>query len=348
MSNDTFPKRRNTDVTAEKGVNIVSTIFNDQLGWVFRRTHEEHDFGVDAYVDYVTKDGCVTGQFLAVQIKTGKSYLSKHGTMHWYSDTKEHLNYFLNLPTPILLIICDPDTGECFWALLKKEEVDFKESRWRYPIPKKQKLSIKSISEIENILGVPEDHLEEFEEDNQLLDLVNSDTYIQYCVPREDIESKSLDNLKEFLNRITRNEKLTNSVQGKLYISTYGYENDSREVFQISAIRKWAKKARKKINCWYLCASGGEIPSTITWLGASTCNIDSKPVIQSGGTHGYEISGIPKEWSEFISECFHGLNIASDKWGWPVRKNYEISKLIQKELFPDIPFPELDEAPNKS
>ena len=344
MSSTTFPKRRNTDVTAEIGVNLVSTIINDEFGWVFRRTHEEHDYGVDAYVDYVTQEGCVTGQFLAIQIKTGKSYLSKSGAMHWYSDTKEHLNYFLNLPTPILLVICDPKTKECFWAVLKKEEVDFKENGWRFPIPKDQILSKKSISEIENILGIPEDHLGEFEEDNEFLNLVSSGTYIQYCVPRDDIESKNLNNLKSFLSRITRNEKLTLAVQGKLYITTYGYEEDPREVYNISAIRKWAKKARKKIDCWYLCASGGSIPSTMAWLVASTCNIDSKPVNQPNGKTGHQISGITKEWGDFVNECFHGLNIATEKWGWPVRKNYEISKLIQKEIFPDIPFPEFNES----
>ena len=72
--NTAFPKRRKTDVTAEIGVNLVSTIVNDDFGWVFRRTHQEHDFGVDGYIDYVDSNGGVTGQFIAVQIKTGNSY----------------------------------------------------------------------------------------------------------------------------------------------------------------------------------------------------------------------------------------------------------------------------------
>lgn len=108
MNDKAFSKRRNTDVTAEIGVNVVSTIINDELGWIFHRTHQKHDFGVDGYVDYVNRAGGVTGKFLAVQRKTGESYLNKLGSAHWYRDTKEHLNYFLNLPIPVLLIVCDP------------------------------------------------------------------------------------------------------------------------------------------------------------------------------------------------------------------------------------------------
>jgi len=263
--------------------------------------------------------------------------------MHWYSDTNAHLNYFLNLPTPILLVICDPDSKECYWSELKKDHIDYKVNNWRFPIPKSQKLCRSSIPALEEIFGTPENHLSEFEQDNELLHLVESGSYIQYCVPRKDIESRNLDNLKSFLKRITRNEKLTLAVQGSLHISTYGYEGDHREVYQIKAIRKWAKKARKKVDSWYLCASGGAIPSTLTWLAACTCNIDSKPKVLTDGRPGYEISGLPKEWGEFVEECFAGLNKATDKWDWPISKNYEISKLIFQEVFPDVPFPELDE-----
>jgi hypothetical protein len=343
MSDKAFPKRRNTDVTAEVGVNLVSTIVNDEFGWIFRRTHQEHDFGVDGYIDYVNSVGGVTGKFLAVQIKTGKSYLSKAGAVHWYTDTKEHLNYFLNLPTPIILIICDPESKECFWAELKKEEVDFKGETWRYPIPKSEILAKKSFNKIRKVFGSSEDHIAEFEEDNEFMNLAESSSFIQYSVPREDIESRNIKNLKSFLSRITRNKKLTLAVQGKLYICTYGYEGDDREVFQIKDVRKWAKKARKKIDYWYLCASGGDIPSTISWMAACTTNIEAEFIVQPNGRPGYQIEGMPKEWSEFMMECFNGLNEASDKWGWPTRLNYEISQLIQKELFPDIPFPELEE-----
>jgi hypothetical protein len=44
----------------------------------------------------------------------------------------------------------------------------------------------------------------------------------------------------------------------------------------------------------------------------------------------------------FVMECYEGLNIATEKWGWSTKYNHAISKLIQKEVFPDLPFPELE------
>ena len=338
-----FPKRPSTDKTAEIGINIVSTIFNDHFGWVFRRTHQEHDFGVDAYIDYVTDGGNVTGKFIAAQIKTGRSYLSSAGNMHWYKDTKEHLNYFLNLPTPILLIICDPDNRECYWSRLDKNNVDFQEGSWRHPVPKSQKLCNEHKKEIEALFGNNEDHLSDFEQDINLLKSISDDSFIQYSIPKEDIEKRDISKIESFIERITRNEKLTLAVQGRLYISTYGYEDDHREVYQIEEVRRWAKKARKGIKEWYLCAGNEPRLSTLLWIAHCTCNIkailDEKP----NGTTGYIIEEELKELGEFLKECYQGLNEATDKWGWSEKYNYEISKAMSNELFHDVPYPKLED-----
>lgn len=334
-----FPKRINTDKTAEIGINIVSTIFNDHFGWVFRRTHQEHDFGVDAYIDYVTDDGCVTGKFIAAQVKTGKSYLSINGNLHWYRDSKEHLNYFLNLPTPILLIICDPEKGVCYWDHLDKNKVDFGEEGWRYPIPKSQILCKNSIKKIKPLFGDIKDYVSEFEEDDALFQTVSKHSFIMYSVPKDDIESMNINNLKSFLKRITRNEKLTLAVQGKLHICTYGYENDPREVHQIKQVRRWAAKARRKIKEWYLCASDEPRPSTLRWVAACTSNIKPKLVTKPDGSKGYLIEFNAKELHEFLKECYIGLNEATEKWSWSIKFNYDISKRMHCELFPDVPYP---------
>lgn len=338
---EVFPKRQKTDKTAEIGINVVSTIFNDHFGWIFRRTHQEHDFGVDAYVDYVTDNGGVTGQFIAAQIKTGKSYLSSNGKMHWYKDSKEHLNYFLNLPTPILLIICDPDTRECYWACLDKNMVDFRDESWRHPIPKSQKLCTKSIEKIKLLFGETEDHISTFEQDQIMLQMITDDSFIQYSVPKEDIEGQNIKKLKSFLERITRNERLTRAVQGKLYISTYGYESDTREIHQIREVKRWAKKARTTIKEWYLCANDTSRASTLLWVAACTCGNSSKLITKPDGKKVYRIESDVEKLVEFMVECFAGLNEATDKWGWSKKYNREISNKIQNEIFQNHQFSQL-------
>ena len=51
-----FPKRTLSQKSGEIGINLVSKIVTN-FGMIFRRTPQEHDFGLDAYIDFVNKDG---------------------------------------------------------------------------------------------------------------------------------------------------------------------------------------------------------------------------------------------------------------------------------------------------
>lgn len=333
-----YPKRPKTDVTAQAGVNLVSTIINDTYGWIFRRNHQEHDFGVDGYIDFVSEGGDVTGQTIAVQIKTGRSYLSENGSIHWYTDTKEHLNYFLNLPISLLLIICDPEKKACYWDKLDNSNVYYQGDKWKYPIPKIKLLLPESKAEITGYFKEVKDYVSEHEDDLSLINLIDDDSFVQYAIPREDIESKNVNNLRNFISRVTRNEKLTLAMQGKLYISTYGYERDSREVHEIKEVKEWAIEARKVINEWYLCVGNTVGISTIFWIAACSMLKNKSTYCKlEDGRDGYSIEADSTELVQFMQECFHGLNLATEKWNWAKSYNYELSKKIQKELFQKIP-----------
>lgn len=334
-----FPKRRATDNTAEIGVNALSTVINDDFGWIFRRTHEEHDFGIDGYIDHVTSDGSVTGKVIAVQIKTGKSYLSAKGINHWYSDSKAHLNYYLNSPMPVLIVICDPRSRECYWALLDRSKVELQDHSWRHPVPKSQKLCRTQMGKIEPIFGEVEDHVFEHEQDMKLVRLASEGSLFQYSIPRSDIEDKNISNLRAFLNRLTRTEQLVLSVDGKLCISVAGYENDERELFEIREVRRWAKKARKKISEWYLCTNEHPRLSTLKWIALCTCKNTYEWKTKPDGSLGYLIMFDSEELSEFVEECYEGLNIAAAKWGWSEDYIYKKSKAIFDELVQDTDYP---------
>lgn len=139
-----LPKRNETDVTAKIGVNAVSRVINNQLRWIFRPVHQEDDFGIDGYIDEVDESGGVTGRYCAVQIKTGKSYLQSSDECFWYKDTKAHLNYFLNQPSTVLLILCDPEDEVCYWTILHENLIEVSEKSWKHPIKRSQILNIES------------------------------------------------------------------------------------------------------------------------------------------------------------------------------------------------------------
>jgi hypothetical protein len=228
------------------------------------------------------------------------------------------------------------------WACLDKNKVDFREKNWRHPVPKSQKLSKKEMQKIAQLFGETINHLSEFEYDRKLLKMISDNSFLLYSVPKEDIEKRDVSNLQSFLSRITRNEKLTLAVQGKLCISTYGYESDKREIYQIKEVKRWAKKARNRICDWYLCTNVEPRLSSLIWIVTSTCRTTSQLKEKPDGTMGYLIKYQSSELARFVEECSEGLNMASEKWGWSDKYVYEISKKIHHELFPDVPYPEYD------
>lgn len=154
MTEQIFPKRPLTDNTAESGIIIVSSIINDEYGWIFKRNPQEYDYGVDGFLDFVNDEGSVTGKYCSVQLKTGKSYLkSSDEDCYWYTDTEAHLNYFSNLPTPHLLLLCDPESKICFWARFDEKLVESAGSGWKHPVMKSNLLDLDSKIQIEAIIN---------------------------------------------------------------------------------------------------------------------------------------------------------------------------------------------------
>ena len=72
-----FPQFTPNARKGERGVDVVSRVVHEQFKWLFKRNHQEHDFGIDGQLEVVTDEGAVTGQMLAVQIKYGKSFFDE-------------------------------------------------------------------------------------------------------------------------------------------------------------------------------------------------------------------------------------------------------------------------------
>jgi hypothetical protein len=137
-----FPQVTQAARTGERGVNVVSRIINDGFGWLFKRNHQEHDFGIDGQVEVVISSGLVTGQMISVQIKYGKSFFQEKSRWGYiYRGEIKHLNYYSNYPIPILIIIGHPDNDECYWVRFEAGATQRTNGRWKITISFENKLS---------------------------------------------------------------------------------------------------------------------------------------------------------------------------------------------------------------
>ncbi len=243
-----FPLYSKTARSGDAGVNAVSQIVNDVFGWIFRRNHTEYNFGIDV----VTENGGVTGQTLAIQIKSGASYFSTEtpSSFTYYGETK-HLNYYLNSAVPIILLIHNPECKASYWVRFEGAKTERTSTGWKISVPKKNKLSLGTKSDFLEIVGPAVDHSDALQAHWSFNETLATFESIYYAIDRSDIESLDPLPLSTFFQRIVSNEALSRKFQGRIELSVAGYHNDPRELWEIPRVRKWFKIADQLIEHWF-------------------------------------------------------------------------------------------------
>ncbi len=250
--NEGFPQITKQTKEGENGVNIVARIVNS-LEWIFRRNHNEHDFGIDGYIDLVTDSGAVTGRCIAVQIKCGESYLQhqdKYGFV--YYGNNKHLNYLINHPLPVIIILCEPNTEKCYWEKFDPLKTESTQKNWKLCIPFENKLGHTSKKEIENIAGPAKDYMDEIRTYWKLNKLVGDEfDHLVYVIIREHIEKENYQEIQGFFSRISVTKPLAKKNQGKVELCIHGYDEDYRELWEIPEVKKWMIAVEPLVKQWF-------------------------------------------------------------------------------------------------
>jgi hypothetical protein len=320
-----FPIYQKNKNTGEKGVNAVSNIVNDDFQWIFRRNSNEYDFGIDGYVDVISKDGAVTGQCFAVQIKSGQSFF-KQKTSHgfvYYGDQK-HLNYYLNISTPVLLIIYDDVENNTYWQHFNKASVEGTENGWKVEIPFGNLLS-QAKERLLQIIGPPEDHIDALKLHWAFNEELAQYDFIHYSVDRHDVETQNVSNIIEFFQRIESSDSLCRKFQGRIEISISGYDADTRELWEVKKAVSWFKKAHPHINWFFFSYLGSKSRGFKCYL-ACMCNARRAKGKKNKGRHLNILVELELKHYPFIIESnFMKLNEMTDRLGLPEDENKRIS-----------------------
>lgn len=236
---DGFPKFAHSAKQGERGINLVSRVVSDNFGWLFKRNHQEFDFGIAAQIEVVTDSGAVTGQMVAVQIKFGKSFFEEKNQWGYvYRGECKHFNYFSNYPIPVLIVICHPDSGDCYWVHFQPEQTQITEAGWKITVPLENKLQ-SSKDAIQALLPPFADSLSELEAYWAVNELMVDSSYIHFIIDNHDVIEMDVSRPRAFFDRLRATKELAHQCQGKVEISFFGYESDPRELFEIPEVRRY-------------------------------------------------------------------------------------------------------------
>lgn len=154
-----LPKYIDTNKTERIGVHKVALILSE-MGLIFRETSNS-DTGVDGQIEVVDEHNYATSRIMAVQIKSGSSYLHDNSDNWLFYVDEAHKNYWRLFPIPVMLIVYNPTDGKAYfidakYALNTTEKIEIPKDN--ILCKEKKELFLKTIggnlvtySDIENI-----------------------------------------------------------------------------------------------------------------------------------------------------------------------------------------------------
>jgi len=128
------------------GVLRVAAILNEKRV-VFRETPNA-DVGLDGLLELVDGESTATGATVAVQIKSGTSYLNGAGPVWNYYPARKHAEYWASYPLPVLLILHDPTDDSVYWSDVRQQLWAEGVEKSPLTVPKASRLNESSSSEI--------------------------------------------------------------------------------------------------------------------------------------------------------------------------------------------------------
>lgn len=111
-----LPKYTHENQQERIGVHKVGLLLTE-LGLIFREISNT-DVGIDGQIEYVNNAGEATGRIVAVQIKSGDSYLheSKKDIEYWtFYPYKKHMHYWEKYPIPVILLVHYPTNNTVYF-----------------------------------------------------------------------------------------------------------------------------------------------------------------------------------------------------------------------------------------
>ncbi len=304
------------------GASAFDLFVTRELGWIYRPVHQEHDFGIDGYIDIV-QDGSLTGASLAVQIKCGDSYLAKQtaGGIRYDGQIK-HLNYYANLSSEVVLVVLDEKGESGLWDhfSLSRTLPGKQPDRWWIEIPKHQVLDKDVRQRWIQIAGPTVDHKEALKTE-WMIDKATADAkHLIIGIDRASVENCDPSILLMWQERLAKSKDMMLAKRAMTEFWFADWDDDPRELFQISEVRDFFRASVEMKFPWIYWLRSGSPWHGYKLLFACLCSV--KPTEQEGG---YLLNVNSESLQSWIKTQFDCLNTFTDEHDLGLEVNKEIS-----------------------
>ncbi|MFN0197957.1 MAG: DUF4365 domain-containing protein [Planctomycetaceae bacterium] len=332
---------KHTEQQRQGGIGAVAfdLFVKRELGWVFRPVHQEHDFGIDGFVDIVA-DGELTGTSLAIQTKCGTSYIAKRsaGGIRYDGQIK-HLNYYANMNHPVILVVLDEHGENGVWCefTLERTMPGGTEDRWWIEIPETNRLDRNVRDQWLAIAGPTWDITAEVRREWETDRAISWATHLIYSIDKDDVLTCNTAPLLDWQAKLSKTKEMTLSKRAKCEFWFDGWDDDPRELFEIPEVREYYKKTMEHQFPWIYWLEPDNHWTGYMLLLACLCPISTKVPVH--GTNYIETDGV-EPVMEWMNQNFQNLNVFTDQHDIDIEINKELSfnlqRFMETKLFPPI------------
>ncbi|MCQ3804573.1 MAG: DUF4365 domain-containing protein [Acidimicrobiia bacterium] len=141
--------------TAGVGINEVAANFQ-RIGWG-PVVNEQHDLGIDLFVQARDAQGIDRGLIVGVQVKAGKSYFrrpsSENEEAGWWYDERDtrHFDYWVNHGLPNLLVLHNVNTRISYWVHVTVNSVKSTGKGCKILVPENQTIDAEHADDLYSI-----------------------------------------------------------------------------------------------------------------------------------------------------------------------------------------------------
>ena len=132
-----MPKFDESEARGRAGVHEVGLVIS-RMKWIFR-DQPVSDTGIDGHIEPCDKNGYATGRLVGCQVKSGPSYFEEESSSGFvYRGDAEHLAYWMGHSLPVIIILRDEETGDCYWHVVNEKTVTRTGKGWKVEVPRSQ------------------------------------------------------------------------------------------------------------------------------------------------------------------------------------------------------------------
>lgn len=330
-----LPHYDNNSRKGEEGITLVKRIVEKEMNWIFRKNHQEHDFGIDAFIDIIQESNQLTGKSVALQIKTGPSYFSEPCSGGWvYRDNIEHLNYYLNHDIPVLILLVNDQDEKVYWNICIASKTEKAGANWKIIISSANEFNLSAKIEIRKYISPVRDYasqLEHFWDENKKLKEVER---IAFNVDKEYILNKDYEALEAGLKRLQVNPELIEALKGKVDIWIDGYENDIRELYEIKEVIDWVNAIFNKVSglSYFITTDKGAVFLRVMQYVKMKYVVIKDNIDRPNGKKGRQTEIDLTTCKPFFDELFYDLNMFCESNAIPLEVNKERSWALAEYL----------------